>query len=228
MGTNSIRDQSITRPASPPRPDTLASWHPRLFSCQSVGSPPNSSRPSILITFQQTGQFVGPNPLHHKRHNGAYSGLLSSLDLTLPSGQPHFLLGQTDSSRHACENQRVCLCRPRRHAHGNMNTHPRAFWGFIGAHCCERRVCEGEDFSCHTSCSLGDFDGTNPEGGRLVNVGSLGASLISKVWQPNYSLIRMQTRTWLGKTSNALGKKPPKKTGQWLQNVLKEPDLWCC
>lgn len=92
METNFIRDQSIQRPASP---DTLASWHPRLFSCQPVGSPPGSSRPSILITFQQTGQFVGPNPLQHKGHNGAHSGPLSSLDLLLPSGLPHFLIEES-------------------------------------------------------------------------------------------------------------------------------------
>lgn len=91
-----IRDQSVPLPASPDTisPQTpLASWHRRLLSCQPGGSPPGSSRPSILITFQQTGQFVGPNPLQHKGHNGAYSGPLSSLDLLLPSGLPHFLIG---------------------------------------------------------------------------------------------------------------------------------------
>lgn len=74
---------------------TLASWHPCVFSCQPSGSPPGSSRPSILITFQQTGQFVGPNPLHHKGHNGSYSGPLSSRDLLLPSGRPHFLIEES-------------------------------------------------------------------------------------------------------------------------------------
>lgn len=37
---------------------------------------------------------------------------------------------------------------------------------------------KGEDFSCHTACSLGDFDGSNTEGVGSVNVGSLSASLI--------------------------------------------------
>lgn len=74
---------------------TLANWHPAMFSCQSDGSLPISSRPSIHITFQQTGQFVGPNPLQYKGHNGAYSGSLSSLDLLLPSGLPHFLIEES-------------------------------------------------------------------------------------------------------------------------------------
>lgn len=75
--------------------NTLASWHPCLFSCQPGGSPPGSSRPSILIIFQQTDQFVGPNPLQHKGHNGSYSGPLSSTDLLLPSSLPHFLIEES-------------------------------------------------------------------------------------------------------------------------------------
>lgn len=35
---------------------------------------------------------------------------------------------------------------------------------------------KGEDFSCHTTCSLGDFDGGNTEGVGMANAGSLSAS----------------------------------------------------
>ncbi len=40
METNFIRDQSIPSASVSQSPDNLASWHPRLFSCQTVGSPP--------------------------------------------------------------------------------------------------------------------------------------------------------------------------------------------
>lgn len=82
-------------PASPRVPTTLPVGIPVCFHARPSGLRPGSSRPSILITFQQTGQFVGPNPLQHKGHNGAYSGPLSSLDLLLPPGLPHFLIGES-------------------------------------------------------------------------------------------------------------------------------------
>ena len=99
---------------------TIASWHGDVFSCHPGGSPPGSSRPSILITFQQTGQFVGPNPPRHKGHNGAHSGPLSPLDLLLPTGRPHFLMQCLDRQILAAVRvrTRVCVCAWPAHALG--------------------------------------------------------------------------------------------------------------
>lgn len=82
-------------PESPRVPTPLPVGIPVCFHASPSGLCNGSSRPSILIPFQQTGQFVGPNPLQHKRHNGAYSGPLSSLDLLLPLGLPHFLIEES-------------------------------------------------------------------------------------------------------------------------------------
>lgn len=105
---------------------TRASWHHPLFSCQRVGSPPGSSTPSILIIFQQTGQFVGTNPLLHKGHNEAHSGSLSSLDLLLPSGPTSLPDRGECLDRHilAATHVKTSVCVAREPT--DMDTHMRA------------------------------------------------------------------------------------------------------
>lgn len=133
-----------------------------------------SSRPSIHIIFQQTGQFVGPNPLQYKGHNGAYSGSLSSLDLLLPLGRPSF---PSFPDRGECLDRQIlvakhvknrCVRRPPTHKCTNMDTHTpsgpvRVYQGALFP---ALRLL-GEDFSCHTACSLGCFDVSNTEGAGM-------------------------------------------------------------
>lgn len=132
-----------------------------------------SSRPSIHIIFQQTGQFVGPNPLQYKGHNGAYSGWLSSLDLLLPLGLPSF---PSFPDRRECLDRQilvakhvktgVCAVRPHTSVQTWTHTPSGPVKVYQGALFPALRVL-GEDFSCHTACSLGYSDGTNTEGAGI-------------------------------------------------------------
>lgn len=164
---------------------TLASWHPPLFSCQHVGSPPGSSTPSIPIIFQQTGQFVGTNPLLHKGHNEAHSGSLSSLDLLLPSGPTSLPDRGECLDRHilAATNVKTSVCVAREPTDTDTRTCTRTHTHTPLGPCEElsglivwsTKSVKGEDFSCHTACSLGGIDEGSTEGVGMANTWSLRA-----------------------------------------------------
>ena len=77
------------------------------------------------------------------------------------------VLGQTDSSSQACENWCVCRLPTRKCTNMDAHTPPsgpaRVYQGVLFP---APRVL-GEDFSCHTACSLGYFDVTNTEGAGM-------------------------------------------------------------
>lgn len=130
-----------------------------------------SSRPSIHIIFQQTGQFVGPNPLQYKGHNGAYSGWLSSLDLLLPLGLPSF---PSFPDRRECLDRQilvakhvktgVCAVRPHTSVQTWTHTHPQALWRFIRVHCFQHWGCWGKILAVTLHAHWGTLMGPTQRG----------------------------------------------------------------
>lgn len=168
---------------------TLTSWHPCLFSCQPVGSLPASSRPSTHITFHLTGQFIVPNPFQHKGHNGAHSGLLSSLDLQLQSSLAHFLIVES-----ACTDRfwspgvwkpvgmcaRVCVVHECTFTQRWTHT-PRVFNRVVLS--CGLVSAKSKISVVTPNAPLWAMTGKSTEGGVRESPGSLGACLIIKAHQ---------------------------------------------